>query len=256
MSSSVMETAAATSTETVSRLMVTVRDSEARRYRPVGFLTYSGDGFSFAYLRREIEREGFRPLPGLARATEGPMHSATLFPLFAERVISSRRPDRQTSLDALGLPADAAPFEVLVRSHGQRVGDTIELLPAPVASPGDVVSFTFLAHGVRHLPEAHQARITELGVGEPLLLRAEMDNPVNPRAQLVTDTDAITLGWLPDPLIDVVQALSGCELAVERANGPEVGFHFRLLARIRGQLSTGQPLFAGSDWETVERAAD
>lgn len=180
------------------------------------------------------------------------MTSTALFPLFAERVISSRRPDRQAALDALGLPADAAPFEVLMRSHGQRVGDTIELLPAPNASPGDSVSFTFLAHGVRHLPQSHQDRISTLATGAPLLLRAEPGNPVNPRAQLVTDSDAMTLGWLPDPLIDVVDRLADRSIAVERANGPEVGFHFRLLVRIRGRLGEGELLFAGPAWDTVD----
>ena len=80
------------------RLLVTVQDPETKAYRPVGFLRYDGDQYTFAYLRREREREGFRPLPGLARAADGPLRSATLFPLFAERVISSRRPDRELSM--------------------------------------------------------------------------------------------------------------------------------------------------------------
>lgn len=251
MTSAVVKPASGTSSEVLPRLLVTVRDASEARYRPVGFLTYSDDSYSFAYLRREVERAGFRPLPGLAAAVGGPMLSTVLFPLFAERVISSRRPDRETSLGALGLPVDAAPFEVLLRSHGQRVGDTIELLPAPLVAEGDWVSFTFLAHGVRHLPQENQDRISELSRGDPLLLRPEESNPYNARAQVVTDADCLNLGWMPDPLIDVVQAIADPRLSVERANGPAVGFHFRLLVRIEGRLRAGADLFTGPDWDLV-----
>lgn len=261
MSSSIAETRAASPAASVSRLLVTVRaaaplhssgtSSSARLYRPVGFLTHVSGAFWFAYLQRETTRRGFRPLPGLGKAVDRPMQSSSLFPIFAERVISSRRPDRRASLEALGLPPDAAPFEVLVRSHGQRVGDTIELLPVPDISAGGRVSFTFLAHGVRHLPEMNQERIGFLTAGARLMLIPEPNNEVNPRAQLVTDTDALALGWLPDPLINVVNDLLDRELSVERANGPEVGFHFRLLVRINGRVAHGRQLFDGPEWDTV-----
>lgn len=251
MTSTVAEASDETSLDSVSRLLVTVRDASSGRYRPVGFLTHDRVGFEFAYLRREVGREDFRPLPGLARARAHSVRSGSLFPLFAERVISSRRPDRWTSLDALGLPSDAAPFEVLARSHGQRVGDTIELLPAPNVSPGSPLSLTFLAHGVRHLPEANQARLESLTVGQALLLRAETDNPVNPRAQLVTDLNDVALGWMPDPLLEIVERIENRQLTVERVNGPEVGFHLRLLVRLQGRVPPGVELFTGADWETV-----
>jgi len=233
-----------------NRLLVTLRDPQTRAYRSVGFLTHSEPAYTFAYLRRELERTGFRPLPGLARAVKGPVSSHTLFPLFAERVISSRRPDRRVSLAALGLPFDAAPMEVLARSHGQRVGDTVELLPAPDAGDGEAVTFTFLAHGVRHLLNSEQDRLASLLPGEGLQLLPERTNEVNPRAQLVTDLQEVRLGWLPDPLIDVVEAIRNLQVSVERANGPEVGFHFRLLARIEGLVKNGRGLFAGHEWET------
>lgn len=233
-----------------TRLLVTRRDPQTSAYRSVGFLTHTGGAYTFAYLRAELERKGFRPLPGLTRATTGPVSSDVLFPLFAERVISSRRPDRHTSFEALGLPFDAAPMEVLARSHGQRVGDTIELLPAPDAGEGDEVAFTFLSHGVRHLLESEQERLSLLVPGEQLRLVPERTNQVNARAQLVTDLRDVRLGWLPDPLIDVVESINSPHVEVERANGPEVGFHFRLLARIEGRVRNGRWLFAGPEWET------
>jgi hypothetical protein len=237
----------------LTRLLVTTRDPETRDYRAIGFLTH-GDarGYCFTYLRREREREGFRPLPGLTRAVDATFCSSELFPIFAERVISSRRPDRAQSMSALGLPVDAAPFEVLVRSGGQRVGDTVELLPAPHVGSNGEISVTFLAHGVRHLPEQAQDRISRLTTGEELRLVAQPDNPKDPRAQIVTDTDAVTLGWLPAPLIPLAEGMATRTLTVERANGPEVGFHFRLLVRLEGHWSAGVQPFEGPDWQTVD----
>ncbi len=100
-----------------TRLLVTVRDPHTRAYRPVGFLVQLGNGYQFSYLRREVQLDTFRPLPGLAQAAKAAVSSSRLFPLFSERVISVRRPDRHVSLDALGLPLDAAPMEVLARSR-------------------------------------------------------------------------------------------------------------------------------------------
>ena len=231
------------------RLLVTSRDPETRQYRPVGFLSADDGRYAFAYLRRELQREDFRPLPGLGRAVHGGMSSDSLFPLFAERVISARRPDRQVSLEALGLSTSAAPIEVLARSHGQRVGDTVELIDAPAVAAGDSISFPFLTHGVRYLDDRERARIEQLQPGDVLRLRAEPDNVANPRAQLVTDRDDVRLGWLPDPLLDVVESIANRHIFVERANGPHVGFHFRLLARLEGHATTD--LFTGPPWETI-----
>jgi hypothetical protein len=236
---------------TTTRLLVTSRNPHTRAYRPVGFLSHRRDEYQFCYLRRELRRDAFRPLPGLAQAARGAVSSPRLFPLFSERVISARRPDRQLSLEALGLPLDAAPMEVLARSHGQRVGDTIELLPAPEGGPSEAVAFTFMTHGVRYLNPAEEARLSSLTRGERLHLRPEPTNEVNPKAQLVTDGDNVRLGWLPDPLIDVLQDIEDQRLTVERANGPDVGFHFRLLVRLDGRVRPERGLFAGPDWETV-----
>lgn len=105
---------------TTGRFLVTLRGPATRGCRPVGFLD-CGQTYTFAYLRSEVQGPGFRPLLGLSHA-EGPMHAAQLFPIFAEQIISPRRPDREQTLAALDLPVTAAPYEVLSRSGGRRVG--------------------------------------------------------------------------------------------------------------------------------------
>src|SRR5476651_2848032 len=91
------------------RLLVTQRDPGTLTYRPLGFLADEAErGYSFAYLRSTAQAPWFITLPGLSR-TDGPSRSASLFPLFAERVISPRRPDRPQTMRALGLPLEAGP---------------------------------------------------------------------------------------------------------------------------------------------------
>jgi len=234
-----------------SRLLVTWRDPDTSTYRALGFLTFDDQTYTFAYLRKALTVAGFRPLPGLSDTSRAHT-SDRLFPIFAERVISIRRPDRQTSMDALGLPVDAAPFEVLQRSGGRRVGDAIEIVPAPAAGPDGSLTVDFLVHGVRYRPPEVQERISRLQSGEELRIVPETDNELDPRALLVTDRDEIPLGYVPSPLLDVVHALNGRTVKVLRANGPEVGFHFRLLTRATGRLAPDYQPFDGQDWETVD----
>src|ERR1035438_7931742 len=127
----------------LNRLLVTRRDPDTRRYLSLGFLSCSAAGYQFVYLRSAIESPDFQPLPGLGR-TDLTYAAEQLFPVFAERVMSSRRTDRREALASLGLPETAAPFEVLVNSGGRSVGDAVELLPAPSAAPDGSLTFEFL----------------------------------------------------------------------------------------------------------------
>jgi hypothetical protein len=100
-------------------------------------------------LANEIQRPG---VLGVRIVLRSP-----LFPLFAERVISQRRPDRPQARKALGLPLEAGPFEVLTRSAGRRVEDQIELMPVPVMGANEDVP---LVVELQRRPDDHQATFT------------------------------------------------------------------------------------------------
>lgn len=237
---------------TASRLLVTRQDNDTRLYRPIGFLCCDDGEYTFQYLKKSVESEWFSPLPGLSDVRRR-YTSSQLFPIFAERVISARRPDRTETLKALGLPADAAPFEVLTRTGGRRVGDTIELVPMPVVAEDGAFSQLFLVHGVRYRTDEAQSRISGLRPGEALRLTPEPGNIVNSLAVQVEDLEGLTLGFVPDPLAEFVQGVladrRGYRLTVEQANGPEVGFHFRLLVRLEGYSEPGAEPYTGPDGE-------
>lgn len=236
---------------TVMRLLVTRQDGPNRQYRSIGFLSNDSDEYRFAYLLSVANDPSFRPLPGLSDVTR--VHSSfVLFPLFAERVMSPRRADHPYVMEALGLPESAGPFEVLERSGGRRVGDTVELLPVPDVQDDGSMSVDYFVHGVRHMTPEAQDRIVRLEHDEELRLLREPENVVDPRAVLVTDDDSLNLGYVPGPLLDLIETLDDPRTTVLRANGPDVGFHFRLLVRTVGVCGAGCKPFAGPKWATVQ----
>lgn len=270
MSSGLAETAAAVESvrqarpRVPRRLLVTVRSGEALRdtgrlYRQVGFLTCVEGGFEFAYIQG-AEDLGVRPLLGFADLHRR-YRSRDLFPLFAERIMSAKRPDRAHYLQALDLDEDSEPWEILVRSGGRRAGDTIEVVPEPAVEADGRTTCTFLVHGVQYKsPEASDA-ISALVSGDHLQLRTEPENPVNSRAVLVLDGQDLQLGYVPNPLVEYVQLVmehSEPRVTVVRANGPEVGAHLRLLVRVDGRVDVARaqelwPIEAGAETAAAAR---
>jgi len=240
----------------VSRLLVT-RQDVSRMYRPLGFLdartTDESVDYEFSYLARAVRDPGFRPLLGFREVRR--YESRGLFPLFSERLMDPRRPDRADFLAALALDADASPLLVLSRSGGRRVGDAIELTPVPLTDDQGRSQCIFLVHGVRHLMPAGGEVIDRLSEGDALALEPQPDNDHNERALLVTAEAGTPVGWVPDVLLDYVRGLSGASVHVVRANGPQVGSRLRLLVRVAGAAAPGWEPFSGPDWELAPSVA-
>ena len=78
------------------RLYVAWRHLETRKITPIGLLIQRGEGddvsYSFGYLEATAGLDGFNPLPGLA-ALDQRYDSATLFPVFANRLMPRDRSD-------------------------------------------------------------------------------------------------------------------------------------------------------------------
>lgn len=234
------------------RLLVTTQRPGSRSWAAVGFLSEGPDGWSFHYLKRALDDPAFTPLFGFDDLDRG-YHSRRLFPLFSQRLMSGRRPDRPAYLEALALGPDARQFDVLARSGGRRAGDAVELLPVPGVGPGQCTEAYFLVHGVRHVPGAGDA-IASLDEGQRLDLVDEPGNPVDPRALIVASDTGRSLGYVPAPLVPYVHAVREADdsvLTVVRASGPQVGSHLRLLVRLDGHYRRDEAPFSGSAWVTV-----
>jgi hypothetical protein len=232
------------------RLVVAWQHPDSRLIAPVGFLSHdTADGYEFRYLRRARDLPGFQPF--LSFPEWGRAYAATrLFPLFAQRIMSPRRPDFRQFLGQLDLDDDATPWEQLARSEGRSSGDTVQVFPIPGVRPDGSTTCRFLVHGIRHIGGGV---LPPLRADEQLVLRDEPTNPKNPLAVQVCAPTGRPLGYVPDLLLDHLGAMRSAgpvELVVEHVNGAEAPSHLRVLVRLDGRVPEGYRPMAGPGWET------
>lgn len=230
------------------RLVVAWQNPESRRIAPVALLDHGHDEYRFRYLRRALLVPGFRPFLNFPDWRTD-YRSERLFPLFAQRIMSPRRPDFQAFLRQLDLAPGATPWEQLARSEGRSSGDTIQVFPVPAVGADGSTTCMFLVHGVRY---CNEGRLPPLVRGREVELVPEPTNPKNPLAvQVVVDGAAI--GWVPDLLLDYVRGVreaGSVRAVVQHVDGPEAPPHLRVLLRLEGSLSNGHRPMVGADWET------
>ncbi len=220
------------------RLFVVWQNPETRQFVHVAHLDVQADGqYVFEY-EPDAEQvpgfDGFAAFPDLHHR----YRFDQLFPFFTNRVLSPRRPEYGSYLDALDITDDEqAPVELLARSGGTRATDTVHIVPEPRTEPDGRQVLLFLASRTRHLESAGE-RISHLAPGDELLLRPEPDNPVNPDALLLDNTTGEPVGWVADYLLDLVrdyQARGPVQVFVERADSPDTPPHLRLLCRLEAK---------------------
>jgi len=235
----------------VGSLVVAWQHPTTRLIAPVGLLEHGAFGYRFRYLQRASQVVDFQPFVGfsdLARTYT----SATLFPLFAQRIMSPRRPDFSRFLRQLDLREDASPWEQLARSEGRSSGDTVQVFPIPQVRQDDMTTCRFLVHGIRYVNEGI---LPPLARGERLVLRDEPTNTKNPEAILVCSSGGVALGYVPDLLLGYLKVVrsdpAAMTMVVEHVN-PEVDVpsHFRLLVRLDGRVPHGYQPMTGPGWET------
>ena len=136
--------------------------------------------------------------------------SHQLFPLFANRVLPTNRPEFREYTRALGLSADTAdPMRILARTGGRRETDQLEMFPLPVPDPhtGDFVTH-WLLRGIKYMPQPFvEARIASLKANDPLMLLLDVQNEYDGNAIAVRTQDAVLLGYLPAYLTEEVRKL-------------------------------------------------
>ena len=229
-------------------LIVAWQHPATRLISPVGLLEH-GAGYRYRYLRRATDVEGFVPFLGFPDWQQTYL-ADRLFPLFQQRIMSSRRPDFRHFLRQLDLSDNAEPWEQLARSEGRRTGDTVQVFPVPSVDADGRSTCRFLVHGVRHV---NDGQLPPLSRGEVLTLHDDPKNPVNSDAVMVWSPNRQPLGYVPDLLLDHLRALQKVEppqLVVEHMNGPDAPAHLRLLVRLDGQALAGYEPMSGPEWET------
>lgn len=249
-------------------VLVMWQHPETRAIRVIGRLTFDGTQYQFAYTQGALSVADFRPLPGLRKLRQR-YSSATLFPFFAQRVMSAKRPDFPTYLSQLELQAeDATPWEQLIRSGGWREGDTLQFMEMPSVRNGRVET-TFLTNGIRHVPmspmtvsgrpvvvsaEAHAKALARLRNDDPLVLLPENHNPKSRFAMLVADVNHNPLGYVPDVLARGMRQLAASgtlSATVAHINNADTPAHLRLVVCVEAQAPSTFTFDADKQWTTL-----
>ena len=216
----------------VRALLLVWQNPSTRRFSKVARLQADGDGYRFEYLN-DADDPAFEPLHSFPDKHH--VYETRHLPAFFQnRVMSRKRDSFEQYAEWLGIdPSVDAPFEILARTGGGRATDTFHVVEEPQLAPGKTVTIRFFASGLSHV-ESALGRLLMVQSGDQLALRAEPDNPANPRALLIDVVAGEPVGWVPDWLLDEVHDLMNGEefdLRVEKVN-MDAPWHLKLLCRI------------------------
>jgi|ERR1043166_5145628 hypothetical protein len=238
------------------KLFLTWQEKVSRKWFPIGQLAYDGNLYQFFYLKGALRAQaeaGFQPLISFPEL-QGVYVSDKLFPMFANRVMPSSRPEYQQTVKFLSLPKDFNdPLAFLARSGGAKVTDTFEVFCYPKIENGKY-HLHFFAHGLRYLPQCSIDRISEMKHGDRILLAHDFQNPFESDALQLHTQDNYIVGYCPSYLLDdmnEVRQNKEIKVCVERVNDESAPLQFRLLCRlIFPQMPNYRP-FSSGDYEPV-----
>jgi hypothetical protein len=186
--------------------------------------------------------------------------SETLFPLFANRLLSPSRPEYEAFLHWGGFdpgnpPTPLTTLDILGVTEGIRQTDLIEVFPCPMPDAVGCYLNRFFLHGIRWIPETAIERIRQLESGERLLLMPDPQNSADRNAVAVrTEAERTLIGYVPRYLArDVNTLLYECDyvdLVVEQLNG-DAPFQQRLLCSMRSCWPTGFRPCSGEEFQPI-----
>lgn len=242
------------------RLFVGWQDPKRRSIEPVAVLTQVAVEpdrvlYYFGYLRRALKFPEFQTFTAFPDIYE--LYVAErLFPFFENRTLSRKRADFPEMMRVLDLRADAEPFEVLGRSGGKRETDRLEVFPEPEPEGPGRGRCLFFARGLRYQIRSDEV-VAGLERGASLRLLQDLQNPVNPRALLLADSNNQPFGFLPDYLVGHVHDMlrlcgqEGVAVTVEHVNAPATPRHMRVLCRLTSCWPEGYQPFSDDGYEQI-----
>lgn len=226
--------------------------ARSRAWFPVGRLDVEMElpRYRFRYTGGALRAQkdvGFQPLLAFPDFQKDYV-SDELFPLFKNRVISSKRNDFQEYIKWLDLDrGQADPVSILAVSGGERVTDNLEVFPKVTADVTGHFHVRFFLHGLRHLGEKAIERAAYLKIGEELRILVELNNPETRLAVPLLTEDYQMIGWAPRYLVEdlITCAPIAPELSarVARINTEEAPLNQRILIDYTGRTPQGkQPM--------------
>nr|VFK07833.1 MAG: HIRAN domain-containing protein [Candidatus Kentron sp. LPFa] len=232
------------------------QDPQTRRWYTVGRLGRENGHYLFCYTRGALVPPGFGYL-GRMRDKYQAYHSDKLFPLFANRLLNTSRPEYPDYLAWMGMDDTASELELLGRSGGHRATDQLCVYPEVEPDEQGRMALYFFSHGVRYLSDNEQETLSRLKPGEALQLTPEEDNPHDPHALLLETVESVRLGYCPRYLnqdLQLIQQQAALRLTVEKIN-LDAPLQFRLLCKAVFVSPQGFDLYAKEEHQPLAAMA-
>jgi hypothetical protein len=221
-------------------LFLAWQDPQTRGWFPVGKLTFEDGHYRFVYTKGAKASPKFIPF-GLMRDLTAVYKSKELFPLFANRLLSRKRPEYNRILKWGDLRQDEAdPLVLLARTEGIRETDSLTVFSCPEPNSEGNYQVQFFSHGLGYLPDQAVKRINNLAIGERLFVMLDPQNPYDRFAiALRTDDPATIVGYCPryvshDFLEVLGNNLDSVRVSVKRVN-VDAPIQLRLLCTLTAE---------------------
>ena len=221
------------------------QSSDTRSWHIVGLLKERDTGYSFNYTKGALVPEKFIPFSGMEELNKTYI-SEMLFPLFKNRILSSKRPEYPNFLKWIKLDsAKATAINVLSRSGGLRSTDMLQVFKRlEIDEQGNFEQY-FFAHGLSHLPATASNRVSQLQPEDTLKLCLDVQNKYDKNAVLIrADNPAAIIGFCPrylnkdiTRLLTVYKDKASITVTVKSLCN-EAPAHYRLMCKLRGKINT------------------
>lgn len=239
------------------------QDPVSRLWHPVGLLGHSGSKYYFQYTRGALSSEHFEPFARM-RDLGKKYESESLFPTFANRLISKNRPEYKSMISWLGLNSDTPDiqFHMLSLLGGQRETDKIRMIPRPERSSSGTFKIRFFVHGLRYMVDDAADEVAKLDNGEELILGLEANNPKDKDAISVSKASpGCMLGYVPryyaHDLRKVIQDKECKRLNVKVVKvNPDAPLSMRLLCEVESTWPAGYVPFVSEEYLPLEKTTN
>lgn len=218
------------------------QEPDTREWYVVGMLKRRSEGYVFNYTQGATFSKKFIPFSGMEELDKT-YFSSELFPLFKNRLLSSRRPEYPRFIEWLGLNHDEAdPIDVLGRSGAIRGTDQLQMFKRIKVDERGFFEHVFFVHGIAYMAKGSKERVDSLSLGDRLYFCLDYQNPVDKNAVIVRANDpAEILGFCPRYLSKDVYSMFGCkesdvEVFVE-ARSEDAPANYRLMCKMKGRVS-------------------
>ncbi len=233
------------------------QDLETRQWHPAGRLDRVADRYVFAYVKSAVRSPRFVPFAGLSK-TDAVYVSELLFPIFANRVLSGKRPEFPTYARWAGYAPHEQPDPLTLTAQmgGIKATDNLQVYAVPERDPKGFYQTTFFCHGTSHLPIATQDATEVLAEGTQLFPMLDIQNPFDAKAVALRTSDPTNLiGYCPRHLAPDISRLSRetespLKIIVKRVNR-DAPVQYRVLCQAHCSWPKDFQPCAGDEYSTV-----